>query len=111
MKRLLDFDPLSGMRTWHDYDDATETTIISYEEDVQPVLDSNKDAQNEQHGRMGDMVHVASIPPSVQMKWWVEKGVAVWNQAHKQAVARLLDDPEWLYLKRRPIMLGRVRNG
>jgi hypothetical protein len=55
------------------------------------------------------MVHVASVPVSIQLKWFHEKGVAMWNPDHKQAVARLLDDPEWLYLKRLPIRLGRTR--
>lgn len=108
MKRLLNFDPLSGMKTWHDFDAATDTTIISYEEDVQAVLDANREDQNHADRKMGDMVHVARVPPSVQMKWFVEKGVAMWNPDHKQAVAKLLDDPEWKHLKRLPITLGRV---
>ena len=106
--RLLDADPQTGLRTWHDYDDATDTTAITYEQDVEPLLDANKAAANEASGPMGDMVHVASIPASVQMKWMVEKGVDILNPDHRQAVAKLLDDPEWRYLKVRNIILGRV---
>lgn len=106
MPRLLDSDPLTGMLTWHDYDEATDTTFISYEQDVEPILDANKSAANDASGRMGDMVHVASIPTSVQLKWFAEKGVDVLNPDHKQAVAKLLDDPEWRYLKCREIILG-----
>lgn len=107
-KRLLDFDPLTGLKTIHEYDHATGETLLHYEQDVEPLLDANKAAQNEQHGKMGDMVHVASIPVSVQLKWLVEKGVDVLNPDHKQAVAKLLDSNEWRYLKVRHIMLGRV---
>lgn len=108
-ERLLDFDPETGLKTYHLYDPATEETALRYEQDVQPLLDANKAAQNEQRGRMGDLVHVASVPVSIQLKWFHEKGVAMWNPDHKQAVAKLLDDPEWLYLKRLPITLGRTR--
>lgn len=107
--RLLDFDPDTGLKTFHIYDPVTHETALRYEQDVAPVLDANKAAQNDHRGRMGDMVHVASIPIAVQLKWYHEKGVALWKPEHKQAVAKLLDDPEWRYLKRAPITLGRVR--
>lgn len=106
MKRLLDFDPDTGLTTWHDYDDTTDTTFISYDQDVAPILDANRDAANDATGPMGEMVHVASIPVSVQLKWFVEKGVDVLNPDHQTAVARLLDDPDWRYLKCRNIILG-----
>lgn len=106
MKRLMDIDPLTGLMTWHDYDEATDTTIMSYEQDVAPILEQNKAAANAASGPMGDMAHVASIPASVIMKWRIEKGVDVYNPDHKKAVQRLLDDPEWRYLKCREIIVG-----
>ena len=107
-KRLLDFDPATGMKTFHDFDDATQETRLTYEQDVSTALDANKAAHNDASGPMGDMVHVASIPVSVQLKWMVEKGVDVLNPDHKQAVAKLLDDPDWRFLKVRNIILGRI---
>lgn len=106
MKRLLDLDPLTGLRTYHSYDDTTDETVVSYEQDVEPILEANKAAANETSGPMGDMVHVATIPASVQLKWFIEKGVDINNPDHKKAVARLLDDPEWRYLKCREIIMG-----
>ena len=106
MKRLLDHDPLSGLTTWHEYDETTDTTLLHYEQDVQPILEANKAAANDNTGRMGEMVHVASIPVSVQLKWMVEDGIDVLNPDHKKAVARKLDDPEWRYLKCREIIIG-----
>ena len=106
--RLLDADPETGLRTWHDFDNETGLTRLTYEQDADPILDRNRAAANEASGRMGDMVHVASIPASVQVKWMIEKGVDILNPDHKQAVAKLLDDPEWRYLKCRNIILGRV---
>ncbi len=106
MKRLLDIDPLTGLIEWHHYDEATDETVISYEQNVTPTLDRNKALANDTTGRMGDMALVASIPASVQLKWLKEKGVDLYNPDHKKAVARLLDDPEWRYLKCREIILG-----
>jgi hypothetical protein len=108
MKRLLDFDPLSGMKTWHDYDEPTDTTIITYEADVEPVLDQCKEDANHADRKMGDLVHVARVPPSVQMEWFVKKGVAMWNPDHRGKVNELLDG-EYKHLKRLPIMLGNHR--
>jgi hypothetical protein len=108
-ERLLDFDPTTGLKTFHIYDPVTHETALRYEQDVEPLLDANKASQNEHHGPMGDLVHVASVPVAIQLKWFHEKGVAMWNPDHKQAVARLLDDPEYKYLKRLPITLGKTR--
>ena len=105
-KRLLDHDAFTGLSTWHDYDAANDRTYIGYSQDVEPIIDANKRAVNETAGPMGDMVHVASIPVGIQMKWLTEKGVDVLNPDHKKAVAKLLDDPEWRYLKVRNIMVG-----
>ena len=107
-RRLLDYDPVDRITIWHDYDETTHETSLTTVQDVEPLLDANKAAAKDASGPMGDMVHVASIPSSVQLKWLVEKGVDLLNPDHKQAVAKLLDDPEWRFLKVRNIILGRV---
>lgn len=104
-KRLLDYDPNTGMSTFHDYDATDDRTIVSYEQDVEPIIDRNKAMQSENSGRMGDMVHVASIPSSIQLKWLIEHGVDLMNKDHMPKVKRLLNDPEWRYLKVRNIIL------
>lgn len=104
-KRLLDYDPLTGMKTYHHYDDTEDKTFVSYEQDVEPIIDRNKAAANDATGPMGDMVHVASIPSSIQLKWLVEHGVDITNKDHMPKVKRLLNDPEWRYLKVRNIIL------
>ena len=107
-RRLLDADPLTGLRTWHEHDEESGRTLIHYEGDAEPMIARNRAAANAAYGRLGEMTHVAAIPASVQMQWLVEKGVDVLDPDHRQAVARLLDDPEWRYLKTRNIILGRV---
>lgn len=103
--RLLDVDPWSGMKTYHSYDEETERTFITYENDSQPVLDLCKWENNHADRKFGDAVHVARVPPEIQMKWFVEHGVKMWDKDHQGAVNRLLDG-EYKYLKRLPIYLG-----
>lgn len=109
MKRILDYDAFTGLITWHEYDDETKLTHLTYEQDVQDVLDDNKASANAFSGGLGEMAHVASIPASIQLKWLFEKGVDVHNPDHKGRVARLLDDSEWRHLKRLPIQIGNYR--
>jgi hypothetical protein len=105
-ERLLDFDPNTGMKTWHSYDESDDRTILRYEQDCQPILDRNKEMQNHgPSGPMGDMCHVASIPSSIQLKWLVEHGVDIGNKDHMPGVKRLLNSNEYRYLKVRHIML------
>jgi hypothetical protein len=105
MKRLLDYDPATRLKTFHDYDETEDKTFISYEQDVEPILDRNKAAQNEATGPMGDMVHVASIPSSIQLKWLVEHGVDICNKDHAEGVKRLLNSSDYRYLKVRNIII------
>lgn len=107
--RLLDRDPLSGMKTWHGFDEETQQTLIRYEGDSSGVLDVCKEENNHSDKRAelknAPLVHVARVPPEVQLKWFVEHGVAMWNPDHRGAVNRLLDGP-YKHLKRLPIMIG-----
>lgn len=104
-KRLIDVDPLTGLQTWHDYDAASDTTAITYSQDVESVLDACKHDNNHADRKLRDGAHVASIPPSVQLKWFIEHGVDLFNPDHRGAVNRLLDG-EYKHLKRLPIQLG-----
>jgi hypothetical protein len=105
MKRLLDFDPVTGLMTFHDYDEASDTTVISYEQDCQPILDFNKWHQNHGDNRMGDGFYAAHIPSVVMLKWLIEYGVDVMNPDHGPAVKRLLNSNEWRDLKRVPFTI------
>ena len=111
IERPFDYDPFTGIKTTWLEDPSTGEIALRYEADVEPVLDDNKEAEASfsRTSRLPDMLHVASIPPSVQLKWLVEKGVDIFNPDHKQAMGRLLDDPEWKHLKRVPLTLGRLR--
>lgn len=106
MDRLIDHDPYSGVSTWFVPSDDRRTFGIKYVQDCEPTIEENKTAQNNAPTRpKGDFHHVAEIPVGIQMKWMIEKGVDVHNRDHWPAVKRLLNDPEWRWLKRAPLVI------
>lgn len=102
-KRLLSYDPSTGLNTWHDYDDQTDTTIISYSADSTPILEQNKAMANDddftRQGIKGDWWLYASIPVEIQMKWMIEQGIDIYKKEHGRRVSKLLEDPQYRYLK------------
>lgn len=103
MKRLLQSDPVTGLMTWHEYDELTDETTISYSADSTPVLEANKIIQNdEDYSRKGikrDFWHYANIPVEVQLDWLINKGVDISNKDHAKKMFQLLNDPEYRHLK------------
>ena len=103
MKRIVDYDPFTGVTTTFDYDHATDTTIIGREQDVSLLLDVTKALQNDgdysKKGIKESWWHMATVPAIVIEKWKNEKGVDVFNKDHWPAVKRLLNDPEYKWLK------------
>jgi hypothetical protein len=102
-KRILDYDPVTGVTTTFDYDHATDTTYIGMYQDVSVIVDGNKSLQNDtdysKKGIKEEWWHMCKIPNIVIEKWKNEKGVDVLNKDHWPAVKKLLNDPEWKWLK------------
>ncbi len=101
--RLLDYDPLRGIAAWWRYEPHTDSAIITHTQDVSSVLEANKRAANDdektKRGIKRDWWKVASIPDIVWLKWKQEKGVDIFDQSHTDAILKLLNDPEYRYLK------------
>jgi hypothetical protein len=116
-KRLIDLDPDSGVATYHQYDHATRETTIESVQDAAPFLRVNQAHRNRDTGGGGRLNsisrqqiddgwwHVACIPIGVQYQWIRDYGVDIFNRDHQDAVKRLLNDPDWAYLRTNP---GRV---
>jgi hypothetical protein len=102
-KRIVDYDPFTGMTTTFDYDHVSDTTIIGREQDITLLIDSNKRMQNDaDYSRKGiktEWWHMCKIPNIVIERWKNEKGVDVLNKDHWPAVKKLLNDPEYKWLK------------
>lgn len=102
-KRLLSRDPITGLLTYHQYDEATDQTIISYDAPSAPVLERNKILQNDadytKQGMRSDFWHYADIPVMVQMDWLVNKGVDIMKKEDGKKMFSLLNDRDYAYLK------------
>lgn len=102
-KRLLSYDPATGLETWFSYDALTDETIISYTADSTTILERNKrmanDADYSKKGIKQEFWHFATIPVEVQMDWMINKGVDIYNPDHNKKVSQLLNDPDYRYLK------------
>lgn len=103
MKRVLDYNPLTGESVIFNYDEASDRLTLTHQQDVNRILDQNKalanDSDRTKQQIKDDMVHYASVPNSVILKWQLEKGVDVFNTKHRKKVFQLLNDPEYRYLK------------
>lgn len=75
---------------------------IRVHDDVQAVLDANKEDQTFNptgYSLSRDLKHVARIPAIVYELWIEKYGVDALNPDHKDAVRKLLNDRDWLWLR------------
>ena len=98
--RFLSRDPLTGAVEHFKYDPDGDRCVIRRTADVEPVIEANK-RLNDSDGwnRDRSMRLAARIPSEVQLLWLQQYGVRAWDKNHKPAVRRLLNDPEWRYLR------------
>lgn len=69
-------------------------------EDVDPLLDANRHALNNESGNWsGDMHHVASIPLALYMEWTKEFGGDPMSHEHQPKLMRKLMDREFSKLR------------
>jgi hypothetical protein len=104
-RRLLDSDPLAGIVEYHHYDPLTDRTIVETVQDVAPILERNKALQNADDrgwSSSRELRRAATIPDVIILKWRSEYGIDVFNREHWSAVKKLLNDPEWRYLRTAP---------
>lgn len=102
-KRLLDYDPLTRTKTWHEYDHQSGKTHIQTEQDVSGYLKRNKALQSSgydqaQSKRTG-WKRIASIPNTVIMQIKKEHNIDVFNQDDLPKLEKLLQSNEFKYLR------------
>jgi hypothetical protein len=104
-KRILGFDPATGLLEYHSYDPATDRTIIESVQDVAPILERNKALQNADDQGWSpsrEMRRAAAIPDIIILKWRSEEGIDVFDRNHWPAVKRKLNSSEYRYLRTAP---------
>lgn len=103
-RRFFDHDPLTQTTEFFHYDESTHKVTIETVTDDEAVIENNKRLANDGDGFLPsrDGRRIASIPPNVQLKWLTELGVDLMNKDHMPAVRRLLNDPDWRFLRTSP---------
>ena len=103
-KRLLDNDPLTGIKTEFNYEEdssgqlSKDKFVISTEQDVTKIIESNKRSANavDKHQKWNEWSKVASIPLTVYYK--LQREGILNDQA---AMKKWLNDPDNRYFKTR----------
>lgn len=103
MRRLIDRDPITGEAVWYEYRASEDAAVITHEQDVSAVLEKNilsaNDDDKTKRGIKNDWWKYASIPNIVAIKWKQERGVDIFDKNHSAEMFKLLNDPEFKYLK------------
>jgi hypothetical protein len=103
MRRLLDYDPMFGISTFHEFDPVTKETHVIYEyDDVGHVLDWNQVRQNDGsngYNKDRSWKHVAHIPMAVINKWLIEDGFDFYAKDDDARLKKLLNDPDYRKLR------------
>lgn len=91
--KAVSFDEDSQIRDEFHYDSIEDKVISKRFQDVEPILDFNKEARNSINtGKMSEVHHVARIPLIVIEKWKNE-GVIDWFKSTDAERRRVLNDP------------------
>lgn len=100
-KRLLDYDPITGMTVTFDYG-ADDQLTITHSQDVSGIIDHAKAlAKETERSRLGiknDLWHYAHVPASVIMEMKSKYGVDFFKPEHRSRVFSLLNT-EYTYCK------------
>ncbi len=108
--RLLDVNPLTGEWIEFAYNHADDTFTIAHKQDCTAIIEDNKRAMieaNHSRQKAQEMIHYARVPHIVQMNWYKDHGVKMWERGDKKKVMALLNSREYIYLKRTPIIHDR----
>jgi hypothetical protein len=100
MTEVLYHDPFLGLT--HEYAQVDDKTfMVRTSGDTQPILDANKEDANHaaNWSASRDLHHVARIPPEIYTLWLHKYGVDALNPDHRDAVKKLLNDRDWLFLR------------
>ena len=106
--RFLDYDPITGVSRIFHWDEDNKQFHIETKQDVSSIIETNKELYKNdsyrQDGIKNEMLHKATIPESVQVKW-LQEGINLYNKDHWKKVKQKLNSSEYRYLK---VTAGRI---
>ena len=103
MPKTLYLDTSEGIVEHLIFDESERRNIVKRTSDITANIEHNKaEYQSRRQGREGLGEKVASIPLGVVLEWKEKYGVDIFDRNHQPAVTRLLNDPDYLYLRTAP---------
>lgn len=94
MKKLLDVDPLTGVKTYHSFDTETGRNIIESVQDIEPFFERSKvlaDGLNKKE----EWWPIGSIPDVLVMQWSKECGHKPYTKAWQEYALKQLNSNEF----------------
>ena len=102
-RRLLDYDPMTRITTWHEYYAPDKQNVIRQDQDVEPILDMNAFIRNHGHQGMIDkdvgLRLVARVPLTTLHAWANETGTRVGTPEFHEVMRIRLNDPDYRKLR------------
>lgn len=102
MPRPFVLDTVDGVTSYAYLDPTDGRFVYGHRADVEPNIEANKALAKDGTGGWSptrEFKRVASIPVTVALMWKERFGIDAWDQDHWPAVLRLLDDPDWRFLR------------
>ena len=96
-KRLVDFDPFTGIAHYSMWDELADAMHFIAVQDADAILDRNKAEAAEANRHYGDIGHVARIPMPLYMEL-CRKGIA----HDRKKFTEWLNDPDNRFFRTRP---------
>ena len=97
--RLVDFDPITRIKTEFEYDHSQDKFVVKRSQDVDAILEDNKlaqlDVDSHRKQSKNDWSLYARVPNILIEKWLTEHGVDFFNPDHWQKVMRLINSPDY----------------
>lgn len=98
MPLLFDNDPVTGVKTYYDYDPLTDKISLTYVQDVKKILDDIKERRATRQiakGKVEEFAHYATIPAIVEMQL-LKKGLKLTDRnATKQIIREIESAYPW----------------
>lgn len=104
MKRVLDYDPLTGTTTYFETQEGRN--VLTYSQDIQPTVDHNK-RMAEKLDKKAKYWHIGTIPDALIMQWSKECGHRPFTKEWQQYAMKKLDSVEYRKFNQNKIKIGK----
>lgn len=102
MKRWLDYNPLTGISTYVDYDHSTKISTVIEEQDCTAIIEHNKRMANSDHTSKGikkGWMHLGTIPANLIQKFAIESGVDPYSKEGIKYLVKKVHERDFNLLK------------